>query len=536
MLMADYSRLLAVFGVFLLLALGCTAPNSQEIKTHEAAVASGMNSASALLDFQEQGALASFEPRYQADSDKIRAACEKLGTLDKDWRYSSNETKAVCGSRKELDKCFFQLERIKTQLKNNDTDINLDSLDVLCSDLRSVGLQGRLDGFKSQYKKYAGWLDAERGILAEWGTISALFSNTTSSSQLKSAKMTDYYTEFKGQMARVEASLQKIKDKCWLRNDFKADGSRTEAICDNVDDYLADVTKIDAIALDTFDFFGKFEVGTTTVDRTFIAECKQANLDFARIYELKLTKDTKAEGSNETDFAFLCDGLENLSIIYGQMGIPLIFENGELSPTTRTELFKAKTVYVETDGGLGSGVILSSGTSGYYILTNAHVALDYDPYTGSKSLPSRVRVKFSNGKVGYATELGYTQEDYDLVLLYVPSSGTYPTASYYGDSYPNAGDKVVAVGNPYGLQFSVTQGTVSGIRDMGCLSDYCYGTVIQTDTAINPGNSGGGLWDYNGGDLVGINSLALTQAEGLNFAISMYQYEQIKDTFKWYDI
>lgn len=536
MLMADYKHLLLVFGVFLILALGCTAPSSQEIKTQEAAVTAGMTSAAALLEFQEQAALGSFEPRYQGDSDKIRAACEKLGALDKEGRYASDDARAVCGSRKELDKCFFQLERIKTQLKNNDTDINLDSLDVLCSDLRSVGLQSRLDDFKSQYKKYAGWLEAERGILAEWGVISALFSNTSSGSQLKSAKMSDYYAEFKGQMTRVEASLQKIKDKCALRNDFGMAGSRTEAICNNADDYLSDAARIDAVAVDTFDFFGRFEVGTTTVDRTFIAECKQVNRDFVRVYDLKLLKDTKEAGSNETDFAFLCEGMENLSVIYGQMGIPLIFEDGELSSTTRTELFKSKTVYVETDSGLGSGVIIESDSSGYYILTNAHVALDYDPYTGAKALPSRVRVKFYNGKVGYASDLGYTQEEYDLVLLYVPSSGAYPTATYYGDSYPNAGDRVVAVGNPYGLEFSVTQGTVSAIRNMGCLSDYCYGTVIQTDTAINPGNSGGGLWDYDSGDLIGINSLGLTQAEGLNFAISMYQYEQIKDTFEWYEI
>ena len=95
---------------------------------------------------------------------------------------------------------------------------------------------------------------------------------------------------------------------------------------------------------------------------------------------------------------------------------------------------------------------------------------------------------------------------------------------------------MVAVGNPYGLQFSVSQGTISALRDIGCLTDYCYGAVIQTDTAINPGNSGGGLWDYASGDLLGINSLGLTQAQGLNFAISMYQYDLVKDTFKWFTL
>jgi len=86
------------------------------------------------------------------------------------------------------------------------------------------------------------------------------------------------------------------------------------------------------------------------------------------------------------------------------------------------------------------------------------------------------------------------------------------------------------------LQFSVSQGTVSAMRDFGCRNDYCYGIVIQTDTAINPGNSGGGLWDYESGELLGINSLGITQAEGLNFAISMYQYGKISDTFRWHTL
>jgi serine protease Do len=159
--------------------------------------------------------------------------------------------------------------------------------------------------------------------------------------------------------------------------------------------------------------------------------------------------------------------------------------------------------------------------------------LEYDSSTDTKYAPQYVRVKFYDGRVGYANELAYDQEGYDFVLLHVPSSGSYPTASFDPAYAPSDGDKVVAVGNPYGLEFSVTQGTVSGIRDMGCLTDYCYGAVIQTDTAINPGNSGGGLWDYSSGDLLGINSLGLTQAEGLNFAISMYQYDKIKDTFSW---
>ena len=148
-------------------------------------------------------------------------------------------------------------------------------------------------------------------------------------------------------------------------------------------------------------------------------------------------------------------------------------------------------------------ILDTDGNGGYYILTNAHVALVYDSSTGSKYAPQYIRVKFFDGRIGYADKLAYDQEGYDFAVLHVPSSGNYPSASYDPSYAPSDGESVVAVGNPYGLEFSVTQGTVSGIRDMGCLTDYCYGEVIQTDTAINPGNGGGGLWDYSSGDLLG---------------------------------
>jgi len=540
--MANNNRLFLASGIILLFLLlaGCTLPfsllSSAEVGNQNAIIASNLSSAEKLLDFQDQAKLVSFAPNYQGNSNAIGAACEKLDALDKDKTARSKDAKLACENKKGLDNCFFQLEKIKTQVKAGDTNINLESLDVLCSDLRSMGLQSNLGSFKSEYTRYAAWLKGEKEILADWDTISTAFWNGSSSSQLSTAKISDYYKDYKDGLTKTTTSLQDIKTKCELKNDFKATNSKVETICKNADDYLSDLDKVDSVSVDTFEFLSKFEVGTISINSLFIRDCYQINKDFVGIYGLKLLKDTRLPDSNETDFASMCSGFEDLASIYGGLGIPLIFVNGELSSTTKTELFKAKTVYVETSEAIGSGVIISSTDSGYYILTNAHVALSLDPYTGTKYLPQYVRVKFYDGRIGYVTQLAYTQEGYDFVILYVPSSSSYPTATYYEDYYPDAGDSVVAVGNPYGLEFSVSRGTVSGIRDMGCLTDYCYGIVIQTDTAINPGNSGGGLWNYNTGELVGINSLGLTQAEGLNFAISMYQYGKIKDTFKWYTV
>jgi len=533
--MRNNGLLLLAFAVILTLLLaGCV--DTAEIDRQDSIIASNMSAAEKLLNFEEQAKLGTPGPAYQSYSDAIGAACDQLDTLDKDKSSRSKDAKAVCENRKGLDNCFFQAEKIRMQLSKNDTTVNLDSLDVLCSDLRSMGMQDSLDNFKSQYKNYTAWIKGEDEILADWNAISTLLWNTSSEAQPSGAKLSDYYKVYKVQMTTVKTSLQDIKAKCASKNDYKATNAKVDKVCTNVDDYLSDIDKANGVIFDTLDFFSAFESGTVTINTVFIRDCYQANKDFVGLYDLKLMKDTKLPASNETDLASLCGGLEELGNIYGGLGIPLIFENGELSSITKTELLKAKTVYLETDSVLGSGVIIDSDESGYYILTNAHVAMTYDYYSDTRYLPQYVRVKFYDGKYGYATKLGYTQEGYDFALLYVPSSGSYPKASFDESYYPNAGDKVVAVGNPYGLEFSSSQGTVSGIRDLGCLTDYCYGIVIQTDTAINPGNSGGGLWDYNSGDLLGITSLGLTQAEGINLAISMYQYGKIKDTFKWYVI
>jgi len=527
--------ILVSFLAALLLMFGCV--DTREIRIQNDKVLANMQSAQKLLDFQESGQLSSFSPNYQNHSDEIASACEELKTIDEGATHISKDAKAICENKRGLDDCFFQIEKIKSQIKNREPDINLDSLDVLCKDLRSMGLQDSLDGFEKKYKAYGAWIDAENDISAKWNELSAFFSNSSSASELNGAKMSDYYNTYKGGLAKAQASLEGIKGDCALKNDFKSTSNKTEKICSNLDNYLSDLEKTDSIILDTFNFMGQFESGTVTVDNLFIRECNQVSKEYSGLYDLKLMKDA-APDNNKTGLGAVCESFENLSIIYGGLGIPLILEDGELSSSTKNELFKAKTVYVETDTGLGSGVIISSDSSGsgYYILTNAHVALEYDYFTGSKYLPQYVRVKFYDERAGYADKLAYDQEAYDFVILHVPSSGNYPEASFDPSYVPRDGDKVVAVGNPYGLQFSVSQGTVSGRRDFGCLDDYCYGYMIQTDTSINPGNSGGGLWDYESGDLLGINSLGLSQAEGLNFAISMYQYDKIKDTFVWHDI
>jgi len=205
-----------------------------------------------------------------------------------------------------------------------------------------------------------------------------------------------------------------------------------------------------------------------------------------------------------------------------------------------------KTVYVESDVGVGSGVLLfySDSPQGYYVLTNAHVIAYYDENADRYYYANYIKVKFYDGRMAYANRLalvqGFYNNPYDLSLLFVPVSTDkkYPTAQYEDDYLPSVGDKVLAVGHPQGLEFSVSRGIVSATREYECKRTdlFCYGKVIQTDAAINPGNSGGGLWDYATLRLLGINSYKLQESEGLNFAISMVQYTRIQDMFKWYNL
>lgn len=153
--------------------------------------------------------------------------------------------------------------------------------------------------------------------------------------------------------------------------------------------------------------------------------------------------------------------------------------------------------------GLGSGVIYSSAG---YILTNAHVVAG----------ASRVQVTLPDGRSLPAGVIG-AQPERDLAVLRVGQAGL-PVASI--SSAPlRVGQLVVAIGNPYGLDFTVTAGVVSALnRSLPLDRDTTLGQLIQTDTSINPGNSGGPLVDVQG-RVVGITTAILPFAQGLGFAV-----------------
>lgn len=164
--------------------------------------------------------------------------------------------------------------------------------------------------------------------------------------------------------------------------------------------------------------------------------------------------------------------------------------------------------------GTGSGVVFKTEGSDAYIITNNHVIED----------ASKIGITTASGEETEAVLVG-TDPLTDLAVLKMDKKYAEGTLSYGDSEKLRAGDAVVAIGNPLGLDFSgtVTQGIVSAPTrsiDVDTSAGKWEMDVIQTDAAINPGNSGGALLNASG-ELIGINSLKIAQngVEGLGFAI-----------------
>jgi serine protease DegS len=155
---------------------------------------------------------------------------------------------------------------------------------------------------------------------------------------------------------------------------------------------------------------------------------------------------------------------------------------------------------------LGSGVIVDTAGT---IVTNQHVI------AGAES----IRAQLADGRIADATIVGQ-DPDTDIAILHLDTPGL-PIMPVGRSDTLRVGDIVLAIGNPYGIGQTVTQGIVSA-TGRGQLGLATFENFIQTDAAINLGNSGGALIDAQG-DLVGINTAVLNRAsggpEGIGFAI-----------------
>ena len=180
-----------------------------------------------------------------------------------------------------------------------------------------------------------------------------------------------------------------------------------------------------------------------------------------------------------------------------------IFEKSEES------IVQVSVLRGESDGGMGSGFVYSDEG---YVITNQHVVQDAE----------KVMITFLDGEAYIGNVVG-SDRDLDIAVVKVQPTNTYLQPIKIGDSSElKVGEKIAAIGNPFGLSGSMTSGIVS---QMGRLlpqeSGYSIPDVIQTDAAINPGNSGGPLLNMKG-EVVGINTAiqsATGEFSGIGFAV-----------------
>lgn len=164
-------------------------------------------------------------------------------------------------------------------------------------------------------------------------------------------------------------------------------------------------------------------------------------------------------------------------------------------------------VTVRTDLSQGSGFIIADGG---YVITNEHV-MEGASAAGIITYDGQLHQVILIGK----------NTNMDIALLKI--DGTYSPISLGNSDEVNIGEKVIAIGNPLGLQFSVTEGIVSSTNREGENGIKAY---IQTDAALNPGNSGGPLIDTSG-KVIGINNFKISGSENIGFALESNYIKQV---------
>lgn len=215
-----------------------------------------------------------------------------------------------------------------------------------------------------------------------------------------------------------------------------------------------------------------------------------------------LQTDTQSKISELSKSVLKTEGeLKNLSSQYGSIDaeINLLKASASSDFSGIIESSIKSVVTIRTDISQGSGFII---TNDGYVVTNEHImegatAAAIITYDG---------VSHQVTKIGSSALM-------DIALLKI--TGTYAPLVLANSDNIQIGQKVIAIGNPLGLQFSVTEGIVSGINRPGENNINAY---VQTDAALNPGNSGGPLIDTSG-KVIGINNFKIGGGESLGFAL-----------------
>jgi len=155
--------------------------------------------------------------------------------------------------------------------------------------------------------------------------------------------------------------------------------------------------------------------------------------------------------------------------------------------------------------GMGTGLIIDERG---YILTNSHVVEGVE----------RIQVTLHNGRVYTAKRIAEDSQD-DLAIIKIDADSKLATIRIGTSRDLMLGEPVIAMGNPYGYEQTITRGVISALhRDVQITDTQVYKDLIQTDASINPGNSGGPLLNIDG-ELIGVTVAVRAGAQGIGFAI-----------------
>jgi Do/DeqQ family serine protease len=165
--------------------------------------------------------------------------------------------------------------------------------------------------------------------------------------------------------------------------------------------------------------------------------------------------------------------------------------------------------------GLGSGFLVRSDG---YILTNEHVVGE----------ATEIKVTVSGFSKPFEARVVGADYDLDLAVLKIDAPRSLPYLKLGDAEKMQVGDWVIAIGNPYGLDHTVTVGVISAKGRPIDIEDRHYKNLLQTDASINPGNSGGPLLNLSG-EVIGINTAVNAQAQGIGFAIPSSTVKSVLD-------